>query len=155
MNSFIKKLVQEEKIKLTEPSDEISESYTKKAEKSLISAKTLIKINNFDDATALSYYSMYYTTLALIYKTGIKSENHTGTILLLKELFNIENKEIQQAKKERVDKQYYVEFKATKQEVKEGIQIAEEFNSTIKEKIDNIKLTEIEEIREEFKEKYF
>ncbi len=147
MNSFIKKLIKEEKVKLTEPSNEVTKSYLNKSNKSLLSSKTLIKIENFDDATALTYYSMYYCILALLYKCGIKSENHTASIILLKELFNINNKEIEQAKKERVDKQYYTDFQATKKEVLDGIKTAEEFNSLIRERIDFIKLNEIETIR--------
>lgn len=154
MNTFIKKLVKEKKIKTTEPSDEVSESYLRKSEKSLLSAKTLLEIENYDDATALTYYSMYYSSLSLLYKCGIKSENHTGTIILLKELFNIDNTEIKKAKKERVDKQYYVDFAATKKDVEEGIRIAEEFNSTIKHKIDTLKETEKDMIQKEFITKY-
>ena len=107
-------------------------------------------MKNYDDATALTYYSMCYATLALLFKCGIKSENHTGTIILLKELFNIDNKDIKEAKKERVDKQYYIEFKATRIEVKEGIEIAEKFNSNIREKIDKITNYEIKQIIEKF-----
>jgi len=154
MNSLIKKLVAKGTIKLTEASNEICESYLKKSDKSLLSSKTLLTIDNFDDATALTYYSMYYSVLGLFFKCGIKSENHAGTIILLKEIFDIDNTKIQNSKKERVDKQYYVEFKATKSEVDEGIKIAEEFNSIIKENIDKISLNEISKIRELFKEKY-
>jgi len=50
MNSFIKKLVKKETISLVEPSEEISKSYTLKSEKSLLSSKTLLTIDNFDDA---------------------------------------------------------------------------------------------------------
>jgi len=155
MNLFIKKLVKEGKIKLTEPSDEVSESYLQKSEKSLISSKTLLSIENFDDATALTYYSMYYSVLSLLYKCGIKSENHTATLILLNELFEINNSKIITAKKERVDKQYYVDFNATKDEVKEGIEIAEEFNAEMLELIHNIKKTDMELIIEKFKEIYF
>jgi uncharacterized protein (UPF0332 family) len=154
MNSFIKKLIKKS-IKLTEPSDQICKSYLDKSDKSLFSSKTLLNIDNFDDATALTYYSMYYSILASLYKVGIKSENHTATIILLKEIFNIDNNKILQAKKDRVDKQYYVDFKATKEEVEEGIQIAEEFNSKIKEIIDKITKSEIKKIKEKFEEDYF
>ena len=154
MNSFIKKLVQEERLKLVDPSDEIAESYLKKADKSLISAKTLLEIENFDDATALVYYSMYYSALALLFKCGIKCENHTGTIILLKELFKIDNKQIKKAKKERVDKQYYVEFKATKNEVREGIQIAEKFLINLRTNIEKMKESEKITYKNELK-KYF
>jgi uncharacterized protein (UPF0332 family) len=148
MSSFIKKLEQEEKIKIVEPSDEVATSYLEKSERSLLSAKTLIKIQNYDDAVALTYYSMYYASLALLYKCGIKSENHSGTIILLKEIFSIDNTSIQSAKKERVDKQYYIDFKATENDVENGITTAEEFNTNLREKIAKLKLTEIRQYSE-------
>lgn len=154
MNLFIKKLVKKEKIKLTEPSDEISKSYLNKSENSLVSSKTLLKIRHYDDATALTYYSMYYSVLALFYKCGIKSENHLGTIVLLKEIFEINNEELKKAKEERVNKQYYVDFNATKNDVKEGILIAEKFNALIKEKLDKLKNVEIVKYRGKFNQEY-
>ncbi|MFP4402797.1 MAG: HEPN domain-containing protein [Nanoarchaeota archaeon] len=154
MNQFIKKLIIENKIKLVEPSLEICESYLDKSSKSLTSSKTLYKIGNFDDATALTYYSMYYSLLALLFKCGIKSQNHTGSIILLKELFDFENKEIKESKKERLDKQYYIDFKSTKEDVKIGIDIAEKFNIKILEKIDLIRIEEINNIRNNFIKRY-
>ncbi len=151
MNSFIKTLEKEGKIKITEPSDDVAKSYLEKSEKSLLSAKTLIKIQNYDDAVALTYFSMYNAALALLYKCGIKSENHTATIILLKELFGLDNKSIQNAKKERVDKQYYVDFKATEKDVQQGITTAEEFNTIIRDKIAKLKKTEIKEYHEKAK----
>lgn len=155
MKKFIKTLIKENKLSLVDPSEEISQVYLNKSLKSLISSKTLVKISNFDDAIALSYYSMYYSLLALLFRCGIKSENHTGSIILLEKLFGLDNKEIKKAKKERVDKQYYVDFKSEKEEVEEAIEIAENFNSKIIEKIDLIKTKEINNIRHTLKSEYF
>lgn len=152
MNSFIKTLKSEGKVKIVEPSDEVSESYLEKSEKSLISAKTLLKIENFDDAVALTYFSMYNAALALLYKCGVKSENHTATIIMLKEIFGIDNRDIMNAKKERIDKQYYIDFKATEKDVRTGIRMAEEFNTTIRDKIVKMKKTEIQNCHEKIKQ---
>ncbi len=152
MKKFVKTLIEENKISIVEPNTEVSKAYLEKSSKSLLSSKTLIKIENFNDATALTYYSMYYSLLALLYRCGIKSENHTGSIMLLKELFKINNKDIEKAKKERVDKQYYIDFQSNKEEVEKAIEIAEEFNSKINEKIETIKTEEINKIRKELKE---
>ncbi|MFH0869513.1 MAG: HEPN domain-containing protein [archaeon] len=154
MNSFIKKLIAEEKLRLTEPSDEIAASYLLKSAKSLLSSKKLLEIENYDDATALTYYSMYYAVLALFYKCGIKSENHAGTIILLKEIFGINNTGMAKAKKERVDKQYYVDFKATKKEVDDGVNTAEEFNSKIRETIERLSKQQMKKYQEKIQE-YF
>ena len=63
--------------------------------------------------------------------------------MLLKEVFNIDNVKIAKAKKERIDKQYYVDFSVTKEEVNKMVQTAEEFNAEILdfiEKLDNDKI---------------
>ena len=128
---FLKKLFKEGKIKIDEPSETISKSYLEKSLKTMGSAKILTNAGNYNDALALTYYSMYYSVLALLYSVGIKSENHSASIKLLKLVFELDNKEIFEAKKERIDKQYYIQFNATKQVLSEAILIAEDFNDAL------------------------
>src|SRR3989344_7537289 len=128
---FLTKLRKEKKLELVEPSEEIKESYVLKSESNLISSKILFKNNQLEEAIALTYYSMYHMLTALLFKIGIKCENHGASILLLKELFDIDNFDISSAKKERIDKQYYVNFHVIKQEVVNGIKNAEVFNSKL------------------------
>ena len=93
---------------------------------------------------------MYYSLLALLFRVGIKSENHTASIILLKEVFGLDNSEILKAKKERVDKQYYVDFKIAEHDVNVLLKIAESFNATIFDFLEKMNLNEIEKIREKF-----
>src|SRR3990167_1462213 len=95
---FLAKLRREKKIQVVEPSAEVAEAYLRKSEKSLKSAKVTSDIENYEDSVALAYYSMYYSLLALLFRTGIKCENHTGAIILLQEVFSIDNKAISKAK---------------------------------------------------------
>ena len=99
--NFLIRLKNEEKLSLIEPSEEIKESYFEKSESNLSSAKILLKNDKFEEAVALTYYSMYNLVIALLFKVGIKSENHTASIILLDELFGIDNSDIKYAKKER------------------------------------------------------
>ena len=99
------------KLALVEPSEEIKQSYIQKSESNIVSAKILLNNNKLEEAVALAYYSMYHFITALFFKAGIKSENHTASISLLKEIFGIDNEYLIFAKKERLDKQYYVNFK--------------------------------------------
>ena len=128
---FLKKLAKQKKIQLVELSIPVQEAYLQRAEESLSSAKALAKIHNLKDAVALAYYAMYHSLLALLFRCGIKCENHTAAILLLKEIFELDNTSIIKAKAERVDKQYYVDFSVTADEVTECIKIAENFIATI------------------------
>ena len=126
---FLIKLTKERKLEIVKSSEEIKQSYLEKSESNLASAKILLENNRLEESVSLAYYSMYHSLASLLFKTGIKSENHTASIILLKEIFGIDNSEIFFAKKERVDKQYYVSFSITKEQVKDAIKRAEIFNS--------------------------
>ncbi|MBU1199791.1 MAG: HEPN domain-containing protein [Nanoarchaeota archaeon] len=149
MNKFITKLIKEEKITLIDPSEEIAESYHQKSRNSLKAAEILITQDLLEEATSMTYYSMYNKATALLYLVGIKCENHTGTIILLKEIFEIDNKEIKDAKKERIDKQYYTEFKISKEQVEQQIETTKEFTDQLNYFIENL----TEEQKKQYKER--
>jgi len=152
---FIEQLIKEEKIKIVEPSKEISNSYNEKSRNSLKAARILLKQELLAEATSMAYYAMYHKATSLFYLAGIKCENHTATILLLKDLFNINNKEISIAKKERIDKQYYTTFAINKSQVLESIKIAEKFIDELDLFIDKITNQEKNKFKNIFIKDYF
>src|SRR3989344_4034729 len=125
--NFLIRLAKEGKLQAVEPSEEIKQAYLQRSNESLSSAKALLKIGNLKDAVALAYYSMYHCLLAALFRIGIKCENHAASIILLNEVFGIDNTKISKAKRERVDKQYYVDFSVNKEEADNSIKTAEEF----------------------------
>ena len=149
--NFLAKLSDEGKLQLVDPSEEIKQSYLKKSESNLISAKILLENNKLEESVSLVYYSMYHMLTALLFKLGIKCENHSASIILLKELFSIDNSNIFFAKKERIDKQYYIDFNISKQEILEAIRIAEDFNKKLLDFISKLDNQKIKEYREKFK----
>jgi Uncharacterized conserved protein related to C-terminal domain of eukaryotic chaperone, SACSIN len=156
-NNFLNKLKKEEKLELVEPSEEIQISYSDKSENCLKSAKLLLQNNLYENSIGMSYYAMYNLLLGLLFKVGIKCENHGGSILLLKLLFteNYLYKLISEAKKERIDKQYYVtteKDEITKETAEELLRDTEDFILKIKVVIRNLNNDKIEEIRENFGE---
>lgn len=146
-SDFFNRLREEGKLQIISPSEEIMSSYLKKSESHLASAKLLLKNDRLEESVSLTYYSMYYMLLSLFFRVGIKCENHSAAIILLKELFNVDNSLISYAKKERIDKQYYVDFKIMKEEVEELIQAAEVFNSKILDFIEKLNSEKIAEFR--------
>ena len=108
--SFLDKLKGEGKLELVEPSEEICASYMEKANSCLKSAKLLLENDLFENSISMSYYTMYNSLTALLFRTGIKCENNSASILLLKKLFGMGDlfEIISFAKEERIDKQYYV-----------------------------------------------
>ncbi len=146
-SDFFNRLQEEGKLQIISPSEEIMSSYLKKSDSHLASAKLLLKNDRLEESVSLAYYSMYYMLLSIFFRVGIKCENHSAAIILLKELFNIDNSLISYAKKERIDKQYYVDFKLMKEEVEELIQAAEVFNSNILDFIEKLNSENITEFR--------
>ena len=149
--NFLSKLNKKGKLSLVEPSEEIKQSYLAKSESSLASAKILLNNSKFEESVSLAYYSMYHLLTALLFKVGIKSENHSASIILLKELFSLDNKLISDAKKERIDKQYYVGFTLIKKDAEEIILNAEAFNSNIIDFISKINNKDTINYRNNFK----
>lgn len=150
--NFLTKLYREEKLQFVEPSENVKTAYLQRSEESLSSAKALLKIGNLKDSVALAYYSMYHCLLALLFRTGIKCENHAAAIILLKEVFGKDNRKISKAKEERVDKQYYVDFKVTEKEVEESVAIAEEFIADTRAFIDTLKQEDINHYQKKARE---
>jgi len=148
---FLMKLNKENKLEVIEPSEEIKQSYIEKSESNLESSKILLNNNKLEESIILTYYSLYNLLTALLFKTGIKCENHSASIILMKELFNLNNSEISNAKSERIDKQYYTDFEVTKQEVIEAIQNAEEFNNNLFDFISKLNNEDINTYRKSFK----
>ncbi len=141
---FLAKIWREKKLQLVEISLSIKQSYVEKSESNLISAKILIEHDRLEEAVSLTYYSMYHIVTALLFSVGVKCENHMASIILLKEVFDIENEDIKFAKKERVDKQYYTDFSITKKEVESSINVAEEFNGKLLDVISRLTSQDVE-----------
>ena len=152
MNIFLNKLKREGKLELVEPSENICDSYFQKSTNCLKSAKLLLQNDLYENSIGESYYAMYNQLLALLFRVGIKCENHNGSIFLLNLLFNEKDlyKVISEAKKERIDKQYYVTIEKdelTKEIGKELLNDTEQFVFKLKVIIKNLNNNRIEEVR--------
>ncbi len=155
---FLKKLRKTGRLELVEPSDEMKSSYLLKAENCLKSSKILYPNYLYENSTSEAYYCIYNSLLSLLFKIGIKSENHSASIILFEKLFD--NKELAKialwAKEERIDKQYYVEtqqvIKVTKESCNEMIIKAEDFLLRLKTLINELGNEKISQIRKSFEE---
>jgi len=154
--NFLNKIRKEGKLKLVEPSEEMKSSYLEKADNYTKASKILFQNKLLENSVSEAYYCMYNSLLALLFKIGIKSENHSASIILLKRLFGRDDlfDIISFAKKERIDKQYYIKFQQkfelTEDTSKDMILKAEDFLVKIKLFIDNLNNEDIKSIRESF-----
>ena len=154
--SFLTKLKKEGKLELVGPSDEICDSYLEKSDNCMKSAKILLKNDLYENSVSMSYYTIYNSLTALLFKTGIKCENHAGSILVFGKLFNRPElfKIVSLAKEERIDKEYYVTSKKSSALAKESAQDmvskAETFLVQAKMVIEDLKNEEIIKLRSKF-----
>lgn len=154
--NFLKKLRKEGKLKLVESSEEMKISYLEKAENCLKSSKLLLKNQLYENSISEAYYCMYNSLLALLFKAGIKSENHSASIIFLKDLFEEDSLYdiISSAKEERIDKQYYIESqqisKVTEDSCGDMIVKTEDFLVKIKLLISQLNNEKISRIRNYF-----
>ena len=104
-SGFLNKLKAEDSLKLVEPSEEISKSYLIKSDKCIQVAKLAYDAGIYENAVSEAYYSIYNTVMSLFFKCGIKCENHSGAIILMKDLFNLEElySIFSEFKKDRID----------------------------------------------------
>ena len=154
-HDFLNKLKEEGKLELVEPSDAIYESYMEKSDNCLKSAKILLSNNLYENSVSMSYYAMYNALTALLFKIGVKCENHSGSILAFKKLFERYDlfRTISSAKKERIDKQYYVTAKEGffgKDSAEDLFSDAENFSIQIKLIAKNLKANDIDILRKKF-----
>ena len=148
---FLRRLSREGRLEIVQPREEIKISYLKKSESYLVSAKLLLGHEHSEEAVPLVYYSMYYSVTALLFRTGIKCENHAAAIILLRELFGIDESALEKAKRERIDTQYFVDSTVTRLDVEDLIRAAETFNSRLLDVIDRLGNKEISRYRSTLK----
>jgi len=155
-SNFLGKLKQKGALKIVEPSEEISQSYLIKSDKCVQVAKLAYDAGIYENAVSEAYYSVYNTVLSLFFKCGIKCENHSGAVLLIKDLFGLENlySIFSEFKKDRIDNQYYISVTDTepvhKEKCDERIRTAQRFNAELKAYVGRITNQEINKIRERF-----
>ena len=145
--SFLSKLRDKGSLEFVEGSVEVEKSYKTKSDSYIGSSKLLLENQKLEEAVSLAYYSMYYILLSLLFKVGIKCENHSASIIILKEVFEVDNTDIFYAKTERIDKQYYVNFKVTKHDVEDLIKKAEKFRRDLQDFIARLNSEKIENCR--------
>jgi len=150
--SFLSKLRKEGKLELVAPSEEICSSYLDKADNCLKSARILLRNDLFENSVSMSYYTMYNALTALLFKIGVKCENHSGSIMLLRRLFKRTDlyKTMSYAKRERIDKQYYLDLTLTKDSAQDLLKKAEDFLVDLKVVIRSTSNEDVQRLRRNF-----
>jgi len=148
---FLRRLHKEESLQLVEPSESLKDAYHSKSEGFLSSAKLLLDNDRLEEAVSLAYYSMYYSVLALLFRTGIKCENHTAAAMLLKLVFEKDPADLVKAKAERIETQYYIDTELTREEVRHMVLMAETFDGEMFDLVERMTAGDLEKYRSELK----
>lgn len=103
---------QKKGIKIIKGSINLQKAYIKKSEEALKSMEVNAKEGIDEWVVSTSYYAKYFAIYALLSRIGIKCEIHDCTIALFEYLFSGEIstqflQDLQQAKNDRIDAQYY------------------------------------------------
>ena len=153
-SAFLARLREERRLERGDPSPEISASYLKKSADCLKASKILFREGLYENAIGEAYFSMYDAALSLLFYCGIKCENHSAAMILLKELFKLErlSASLSFAKRERIDKQYYVADKSSALALKNSsfslIRRSEEFILEARAYMERLTSSEIGSIQE-------
>lgn len=156
--NFLNKLKVEESLKLIDTSDEISKSYLIKSDKCIQVAKLAFEAGIYENAVSEAYYSIYNTVMSLFFKCGIKCENHSASVILIKDLFHLDELHaiFSEYKKDRIDNQYYLPVIGTepinKEKCNERIATAQRFNMNLRAYTGKLTLQDITKIRKAFEE---
>ena len=106
----MKKLKKENHITLTSHGLDIPNSYIEKSSNCFKAAQLLHENNLYENSISESYYAVYNYLLAILFRIGVKSQNHKGSIILFDVLFCLPriSSTISNLKEKRIDYQYYV-----------------------------------------------
>lgn len=143
-------------IKLIKPSDNLCRSYIKKAENSLMSMRLNSREGIKDWTASTAYYARYHMLYALLMKCGIRSEIHDCSIEIAKKLLrgfvggNLIG-EMESAKKQRIDMQYYTDRIVEDKQLNKNVKSAGNFVLKIKNIINKITEEDISKIRSKLK----
>ena len=145
--NFLVKLANEGKLQVIEPNEDVKTAYLQKSAKSLSSAKALLEIGNLEDSVALAYYAMYHSLLALLFRAGIKCENHFCSILAVENLLGEESvKTINEHKLKRIDAQYYMKV-VSEEKIKEMLRFAKVLVSEFDNLVSTLSEKEVDSYR--------
>jgi len=148
---FLRKLGKRKALQLVQPSPEIRDAYLRKSQSRLEAARHLLSIDKFEESTEMAYFSMFHSVMALFFACGIKCENHTVAGWLLSDVFGIDDTVFETARKERLDKEYYVPSAQVRPDAEALIRTAESFNGMLLDTIDRLTREDIEMYRTRFR----
>jgi len=143
-------------LRLVNPNEEVGKSYLKMAEE-FIGTMNREKDKNIRASVSAGYYSIYYSLYSIMQKIGIKCEIHICSIEFMKEFLNKFYpkdylKLVEVAFEVRKTLQYYVDKSVNKEDIKLVLIKSYEFFVLSREIFSKLKDSDVEKIREEFKE---
>ena len=138
-------------LRITEPNENLSESYLNEAKSSLERAEKDFNDGDLLWATVVIYYAEYYALYSFLQRIGVKCENHFCSIQAVTSILGEDKTSIiNQHKEKRVDAQYYMRV-GNGNDVKAMLKEAKIFISIFNEIVLNLNQEEIDNYRSKLK----
>ena len=138
-------------LRITEPNENLSESYLNEAKSSLERAEKDFNDGDLLWATVVIYYAEYYALYSFLQRIGVKCENHFCSIQAVTHILGEDKTSIiNQHKEKRIDAQYYMRV-GKGNDVKTMLKEAKIFISIFNDIILNLNQEEIDNHRSKLK----
>ena len=83
----MKRAKEERGLRVSKPSNYLSEGHIRKADHNLIVMTDLSKLGHKDWVVTSAYYAMYQSAMSLLTKIGLESKDHATTVAVLEHFF--------------------------------------------------------------------
>lgn len=134
-----------------EPNDTLAYAYLQKSRHDLVVLRSISE-EDTEWKSTVAYYARYHILTALLLKIGMECKNHNCSLKLAEYLFQDmitinQFKEIKEAKKQRINLQYYTDRTVEKEEFEHNMKSVDDFVDKIQQIIESITREDIEKIR--------
>ncbi|MFH1455343.1 MAG: HEPN domain-containing protein [archaeon] len=141
-----------EGLRIVEPNERLAKAYLRESKSSLERAEKDFKDDDLLWATVIIYYADYYALYSFLQKIGVKCENHSCSIEVVKTMLGKEQvKTIEKHKDKRIDAQYYMKIDKQK-EVAQMLQECKTFVAEFDQIVENLSEKDIKNFRKDLKE---
>lgn len=140
--------------RIIDPNDNLSYAYLQKARHDLVVLRSISSEDTEWKAT-VAYYARYHVLTALLLRVGVECKNHNCSLMIAESLFsNVISsdllKEVKEAKRQRIDLQYYTDRVIEKEEFEQNIKNVDGFVGKLQQIIESLIREDIDRIRKRF-----
>lgn len=137
--------------RVIESNDDLASAYLQKARHDLVVLRS-IPSEDREWKAAAAYYARYHVLTALLLRVGVECKDHNCSLKITESLFSgvIHSdlfREIKEAKRQRIDLQYYTDRNVEKDKFEQNIEKVDDFVGKLQQVVESMTREDIEHIR--------